>query len=91
MSEQDPLFTKGDWSIIDNNSEDLFEYYANHKCDLKVYSDVRKLSKNATVRPGSYAWFTSDAPCACYYCYKPVPDEIQGLMLLLMAGVKRGQ
>ncbi|KKN92284.1 hypothetical protein LCGC14_0207750 [marine sediment metagenome] len=82
------LFTLGNWNIINNEEEHLFEYYANHKCDLKVYSKVRKLSKNTTVRPGSYAWFTSDDPCVCYYCEEPVPDEIQGLMVLLMAGAK---
>jgi hypothetical protein len=83
------LFTLGDWSIVDNYEEECFEYYANHKCDLKEYKRVRKLTNTAEVRPGSYAWFSTDDPNVCYYCCVPVPAEIQGLMVLLMAGVRR--
>jgi hypothetical protein len=70
------LFTLGDWCISSDPTA-LPRHYAAHRCPGKhTYT--------------TWAWAVPDSRFnrfVCYYCHESVPDEIQGLLVLLSSKI----
>ncbi len=64
------LFSFGDWKILSSPKTDVVAW-ANH-----------------THRSGldTWDWLVTDGMSRCWQCHKPVPDEVQGMLIMLCHG-----
>jgi hypothetical protein len=66
------LLSLGDWKILSSPVTHVVAW-ANHSCRNEVRLDT-------------WDWLVTDAKPQCWQCYEPVPEEIQGMLVMLCHG-----